>query len=84
MGLFIKKNNQLVPVGVSAEVVDGTDVSDTTAVAADVASGKYFYLANGTKAQGTASAYNGEYHIIIPYTAGDSTITVDNIEWNDD
>lgn len=67
MGLFIKKNNQLVPVGVSAEIVDGTDVSDTTAVAADVASGKYFYLANGTKAQGTASAYNGEYHIIIPY-----------------
>lgn len=67
MGLFIKKNNQLVPVGISAEVVDGTDVSDTTAVAADVASGKYFYLANGTKAQGTASTYNGEYHVIIPY-----------------
>lgn len=53
MGLFIKKNNQLVPVGISAEVVDGTDVSDTTAVAADVASGKYFYTANGVKTEGT-------------------------------
>lgn len=32
-----------------------TDVSDTTAAAADVASGKYFFLADGTKQQGTAS-----------------------------
>ena len=63
MGLFIKKNNQLVPVGISAEVVDGTDVSDTTAVAADVASGKYFYLANGTRVSETVTTYNGEYHM---------------------
>lgn len=32
-----------------------TDVSDTTAAAADVASGKYFYTADGTKTAGTAS-----------------------------
>lgn len=32
-----------------------TDVTDTTAAAADVASGKYFYDANGVKTQGTAS-----------------------------
>ena len=32
-----------------------TDVTDTTAAASDVASGKYFYTANGTKTQGTAS-----------------------------
>lgn len=32
-----------------------TDVSDTTAAAADVASGKYFYTAAGTRTAGTAS-----------------------------
>lgn len=31
------------------------DVSDTTAAASDVASGKYFYTASGVKTQGTAS-----------------------------
>ena len=36
-----------------------TDVSDTTAAAADVASGKYFYTANGTRTQGTASGGGG-------------------------
>lgn len=33
-----------------------TDVSDTTTTANDVLSGKYFYLANGTKTQGSASS----------------------------
>lgn len=32
-----------------------TDVSDTTAAASDVASGKYFYASDGTKTEGTAS-----------------------------
>ena len=32
-----------------------TDVTDTTAAAADVASGKYFYTAAGVRTQGTAS-----------------------------
>ena len=35
------------------DIPTGTDVSDTTAVAADVLSGKDFYLANGTKASGS-------------------------------
>lgn len=32
-----------------------TDVTDTTAAAADVASGKYFYTASGVRTQGTSS-----------------------------
>lgn len=36
-----------------------TDVTDTTATASDVASGTYFYTANGTRTQGTASGGGG-------------------------
>lgn len=36
-----------------------TEVSDTTAAAADVASGKYFYTADGTRTQGTNSGGGG-------------------------
>ena len=38
---------------------DFTDVSDTTAAAADVASGKYFYTSAGVRTQGTASGGGG-------------------------
>lgn len=36
-----------------------TDVSDTTAAASDVASGKYFYTSAGVKTQGTSSGGGG-------------------------
>ena len=36
-----------------------TDVTDTTAAAADVAEGKYFYNANGVRTQGTSSGGGG-------------------------
>lgn len=37
-----------------------TDVSDTTATAADVLNSKYFYNSNGTRTQGTATAKNNQ------------------------
>ena len=37
----------------------GIDISDTTATAADVRIGKDFYLADGTKTQGTIEDYDG-------------------------
>lgn len=50
---------------------DFTDVSDTTAAAADVASGKYFYTAAGVKTEGTASG------------GGGSDVLVVTIDWDD-
>ena len=47
-----------------------TDVSDTTAAAADVATGKYFYAADGTRTAGTSSGGGGDFeHESGIYTA---------------
>ncbi len=41
--------------GGTVRTITSVDISDTTAVASDVAQGKYFYTANGTKTAGTAT-----------------------------
>ena len=47
------KPSEMAPAILSLPTGSGTDVSDTTATAADVLTGKYFYVANGTKTAGT-------------------------------
>lgn len=52
-----------------------TDVTDTTATAADVASGKYFYTAAGLKTQGTASGGGGSGGLTLLQTTSLGTLS---------
>lgn len=51
------------------------DVTDTTAAASDVASGKYFYTSAGVKTQGTASGGGGSDHLTLLATKSLGTIS---------
>lgn len=53
-GAVVVTEEQLSGGGI-AKHITAVDISDTTAVASDVASGKFFYTANGVKTEGTGS-----------------------------
>ena len=53
-----------------------TDVTDTTAAAADVASGKYFYSAAGVRTAGTGSGGTYPDGNLLSYGLTDGTLPI--------
>lgn len=53
-----------------------TDVTDTTAAAADVASGKYFYTAAGVRTQGTGSGGSSKNTQVVQGTTRTTSSTL--------
>ena len=60
-----------------------TDVTDTTAAASDVASGKYFYTSAGVRTQGTASGGGGGSGLTLLKTTSLGTISTSSTSATD-
>lgn len=60
-----------------------TDVTDTTAAAADVASGKYFYTDAGVRTQGTASGGGGTDRLVLIQTTSIGSLTTSSTSAQD-
>ena len=56
--------------------ITAIDISDTTAIASDVAVGKYFYTASGVKTAGTGSGSSSSGQTVTGTFTGDNGITV--------
>lgn len=69
--------------GGTIRTVTATDISDTTAVASDVAIGKYFYTAAGVKTQGTGGGGAGLTQHTIHLDFTDSTDADVEVDYDD-
>lgn len=63
--------------------ITARDISDTTAVASDVATGKYFYTAQGIRTEGTGSGGGGATQHVIHFEFFDSTDTDIDVYYDD-
>lgn len=69
--------------GGTVRTITAVDISDTTAVAADVLNSKWFYTAQGVKTQGTASGGGGATQHTIHLEFSDSTDTDIEVDYDD-
>lgn len=60
-----------------------TDVTDTTAAAGDVASGKYFYTAAGVRTQGTSSGGGGSDRLVLLQTTAIGSLSTSSTSGTD-
>ena len=74
-GAVVVTEEQL-PGGGIAKHITAVDISDTTAIASDVAVGKYFYTASGVKTAGTSSGGGGIDGNNLAYGSSDITAPV--------